>query len=232
MKKLRLLAVAFDTHLHPWELPRFRGAVAAKVGLEHDWFHNHDNEGGGFHHRYPKIQYKLHTRDGQMRPMLLCIDEGVEEAHHFFSHPNWDLVIGQQAHVMRIASLDVRQHTLQVWDDGDFRYHIHKWLALNAENFAEWQRTESLAGRVAMLERLLAAHILSFARGVGCEFERHLEVRITRLQRDDEWVSYKDVKILAFTLEFGTNASLPDWVGLGKGASMGFGVLRQQRKGR
>lgn len=45
MKKLRLLAVSFDTHINPWDLNKFRGAVSRKVGLEHEWFHNHDNAG-------------------------------------------------------------------------------------------------------------------------------------------------------------------------------------------
>lgn len=59
MQPLRILSVTFDTHLDPWDLPKFRGAIARKVGLEHEWFHNHDNENGGYHQRYPLIQYKL-----------------------------------------------------------------------------------------------------------------------------------------------------------------------------
>jgi Cas6b N-terminal domain len=85
MKNLRILQVAFDTEIQPYELPYFRGAVARKVGIEHEWFHNHDNTNGGTHNRYPLIQYKLDTHKGQMRPMLLCLDEAIEEAHHFFS---------------------------------------------------------------------------------------------------------------------------------------------------
>lgn len=226
MKKLRLLSVSFDTHINPWDLPRFRGAVAQKVGYEHEWFHNHDNERGGFHQRYPKIQYKLDTHNGQQRPMLLCIEEGVEEAHHFFSQPDWGLTIGARDHDMRIAKLDVHQYTLGVWEH-DFLYRIHKWQALNSDNYAEWQRLDSLADRYRFLEETMASHILSFARGVDCDLERRFEVRITRLQKE-EWISYKGVKILAFTLEFKTNVSLPDWIGLGKGGSTGFGVVRRQ----
>jgi hypothetical protein len=43
MKNLRILQVAFDTEIQPYELPYFSGAVARKVGIEHEWFHNHDN---------------------------------------------------------------------------------------------------------------------------------------------------------------------------------------------
>jgi len=35
MKKLRVMTVAFDTTIEPYEIPAFRGAIASKVGLEH-----------------------------------------------------------------------------------------------------------------------------------------------------------------------------------------------------
>jgi hypothetical protein len=98
MKHLRTLAVTFDSQLPPWELPKFRGVFAHKVGLENEWFHNHNNETGGYHNRYPLIQYKVNARGGgAFQPMLLCIDQGVEEAHHFFSKPEWDMQVGQEA---------------------------------------------------------------------------------------------------------------------------------------
>ena len=60
-KALRLLSVTFQSTIEPWELPQFRGAMAHKVGLEHEWFHNHNNEDPDkpkLHYRYPLIQYK------------------------------------------------------------------------------------------------------------------------------------------------------------------------------
>lgn len=227
MKKLRTLAVSFDTQINPWELPRFRGAMAHKVGLEHEWFHNHDNETGGFHQRYPLIQYKIDPHKGERRPMLLCLDQGIEEAHHFFGQPDWSLDIGGQHHALRIAHLHVDQVNLHLWER-DFTYKVHKWIALNSDHFATWQRTDRLADRLQLLEEILTSHLLSFARGVDWQLENHLQVRLTDLLRE-EWVEYKDVKVLAFTIAFKTNASLPDLIGLGKGSSVGFGVVRRQR---
>jgi hypothetical protein len=250
MKKLRLLAVSFDSHLQPWDLPKFRGAVARKVGLEHEWFHNHDNSSapsgpaeagdwdsedaaptvaGGklcYHHRYPLIQYKIDTQGQQMRPMLLCLDDCIEEAHHFFSQADWSLRIGQQQHDMRISRLHVDQINLNVWENF-LPYRLHKWRALNSENFRQWQQLEGVAERFAFLENILAAHILSFARGVGWELDKRFEVKITQ-QLKEEWVSYKGIKVLAFTIEFKANISMPDFIGIGQGAGFGFGVVRRQ----
>ncbi len=229
MKKLRTLSVTFDSQLPPWELPRFRGAMAHKVGLQHEWFHNHNHDTGGFHQRYPLIQYKVNARDGGFQPMLLCVEEGVEEAHHFFSQPEWGLQVGQTHHEMRIAKLDVQQYTLNVWEDQQFHYRLHNWQALNTENYLEFRKLTSLSKRLAFLEERLAAQILTFARGVDWEVPRHFDVEITSLN-SEKWVPYKGVKVLAFTVEFSGNLSLPDWIGLGKGGSVGWGVVRRQVK--
>lgn len=226
MKKLRLLAVSFDTSIQPWDLKRFRGAVARKVGIEHEWFHNHDNTNGGYHHRYPLIQYKIDTHGRQMRPMLLCLDDCIEEAHHFFSQSDWGLHIGSEYHEMRIARLHVDQINLNVWEQC-FPYRLHKWRALNSENFRQWQQLEGVAERFAFLENILAAHILSFASGVGWELDKRFEVKITKHLKE-EWVSFKDIKVLAFTVEFKTNISLPDFIGLGAASGEGFGTVRRQ----
>jgi hypothetical protein len=57
MKTIRLLRVEFDAPLKPYEVPAFRGAVVAKVGREHDLFHNHLDD-TRYAYRYPLVQYK------------------------------------------------------------------------------------------------------------------------------------------------------------------------------
>ena len=224
---LRLLSVTFDTQIDPWELPRFRGAVARKVGLEHEWYHNHNAETDGYHQRYPLIQYKLDTHRGQQRPMLLCINQGVEEAHHFFSQPDWSLRIGANDHPLRIARLHVDQLALDV-SPQPFIYRIHKWKAFNPENYEIWQGLRGIAEQFAFLERLLATHIIAFAEGVGWRVAERFELKITDLLKREQ-ISNKGIRFEAFTLDFETNLALPEYVGLGKGVALGFGVVRRQR---
>jgi hypothetical protein len=128
---------------------------------------------------------------------------------------------------MRIARLHVDQINLNVWESF-LPYRLHKWRALNSDNFRQWQQLEGVAERFAFLENVLAAHLLSFARGVGWESDRRFEVKITKLLKE-EWVSFKDIKVLAFTVEFKANLSIPEFIGLGQGSGEGFGVVRRQR---
>ncbi len=229
MKKLRILQVSFDSNLQPYQLPAFRGAVARKVGIEHEWFHNHDNENGGTHNRYPLIQYKLDTYKGQMRPMLLCLEQGIEEAHHLFSQPDWSLNLNGEEHNLKIADLYVNQYTLNTWER-PFRYRIHKWQAMNTENYQKYQLLRGLVERTRFLEQLLNNQIQSFAKGVDWDITNDFAVKVLTEPRE-EWLQYKHrQKTLVFTVDFECPLSLPDYVGLGKGASRGLGVVRQIRE--
>ncbi len=229
MTQLRILSVSFDAHVPPWQLPQFRGAMAHKVGLEHDWFHNHDNENGGYHQRYPLIQYKIDRRGEQMCPMLLCLQHGIEEAHHFFSRPDWSLRIGDRDLPMRIARLDVSQHPLRV-TEAPLRYRLHRWKPFNPENYQHYRSLSGIAEQFAFLESLLGSHILAFASGVDWQIDGHFQLKITDLLKS-EWMEYKGLKVMGFTIDFETNLTLPAGIGLGKAVSMGYGRLQRQRGG-
>ncbi|MBN8685009.1 MAG: hypothetical protein J0L99_20345 [Chitinophagales bacterium] len=217
---LRLLSVQFDTPLEPWELPAFRGAVAKKAGWEHELFHNHKAETGGFHYRFPLIQYK----QDHGRAMLVCLNEGIEELHHFFSQPDWTLTLNGRPAPVRIQRLDVKQYQLGVWEK-PFRYHIRQWLALNEENYETYRNHGSLLEKIFQLQQILRNQLVGLLHQLGYTPEHTIEVFVQNL-RDERWVSYKGVKVLAFSLEFSCNVALPDYIGIGKGCSTGWGVVK------
>lgn len=227
LKSLRMLEVSFQTFLQPWELSKFRGAMAHKVGLENDWFHNHNNEDEqkeeSYHYRYPLIQYKLHRK----RPLLLCIDRGVDEAHHFFTQSDWSLKIGAKQHDMHIHHLHLQEYNLHYWEQPKL-YRLHNWLALNSENYRAMKACRGLRERLELLERILRNHILKFYGAMGVHLEEKLEVYITD-PLDLKRVSYKGIKKEAYTLDFETNVFLPNFIGLGQGSSVGFGVVKPYR---
>jgi hypothetical protein len=217
---LRLLSVAFDTPIEPWELPAFRAAVSRKAGLEHEMFHNHDNENGGYHYRFPLIQYK----QDHGKPMMFCLNAGIEELHHFFSQPDWTLDLNGRTAPIRIANLNVRQYRLGVWERS-FRYHIRNWLALNEDNYGTYIRLPGLVEKMALLEQILRNQIVGLLHEFDYEPERQVEVKVQQL-KGEKWVEFKRIKVLAFSLEFTTNVALPDYLGLGKGCSSGWGVVK------
>ena len=217
---IRYLAVQFDTPIAPWELTTFRGAVAHKAGLEHELFHNHNNTEGGFHYRLPLIQYKQEYG----RPLIVCLNEGVDALQHFFSQPDWTLELNGRSAPVRIARIDAKHYPLAPGAESR-RYHIRHWIALNEDNYRVYQALQNLVERLFLLQQILRNQIVALYQQLGIQPDRHIDVHIQHL-KDERWVTYKGVKVLAFSFEFLTNATLPDYLGLGKGASVGWGVVK------
>lgn len=222
MKRIRYLTIRFDTDLYDYELPAFRGAVVALVGAQHTLFHNHLGT-DQFLYRYPVIQYK---RIGN-NPAIICLDDGVDEIHHVFSNASWEVVIGDRPVELRIKDMRLNQFTMQAWAH-EFPFHIRNWLALNQKNYDAYQELTGLVERITFLEHILTGNILSMAKGLDWRIDREVVVRINDLS-PLRWVKFKDQKLAAFDADFSTNVFLPDFMGLGKGVSLGFGVVTRQR---
>ncbi len=198
MKKLRTLTVVFDNELKPWEVPAFRGAVIAKVGLENLLFHQHLPD-GGFINKYPLIQYK----NIRQSPAIFCVEAGVEEIHKLFGQKSWEISIGDNKMVLKVDQLDLKTLTLNVWDKR-FNYKINRWQALNSDNYKKYKELEGLADRLHFLESILKANILSFAKAIEWNIEKPIELKIKDITAQNI-AKHKDIKVEVFDVEFGCN---------------------------
>ncbi len=222
MKKIRFLKVQFDAEIEGWEIPAFRGSVIQKAGEQHITFHNHINDQEVIY-RYPVIQYKRIGRN----PALICVDFGVDEVHHFFNNRNLDIEISGRKLSLNVKYLQMNQFTLQVWEKS-FSMRLTQWLALNQENYAKYRATTDAFVHLTLLEGILKANIISFAKGIGWDVDKDIRLRIDTIEKS-RLVTYKEQKLMAFDVTFRTNVFLPDYLGLGKGVSHGFGTVRQVR---
>ena len=109
-------------------------------------------------------------------------------------------------------------------ENADSHYRLRSWLPLNSENYKQYQESESLVERIQILERVLVGNILSFLKGVDIYLEEQLAVHVTDIT-GQRAVTYKKVKLMAFDIEFKANIQLPQYIGIGKNASIGCGVL-------
>jgi len=217
IKKLRILQVHFENEIDPWEVAAFRGAVIETAGKEHVLFHNHKDD--TFIYSYPLIQYKSIRR----KPVLMSIDQGIEEIHHFFENIQTGILLNGKPYELKIEKLNMNQFTMQVWDKM-WDYRIDNWLALNKENYIKFNETEAMADRIQLLEKTLKGNILSFAKGIGWEVDKEIKLHIKNM-REPKTISYKGNKLSSFSLVCSTNVFLPNYIGLGKGVSTGFGVV-------
>lgn len=218
MKRIRYLTVRFDTDLHDYELPAFRGAIVKLVGSEHTLFHNHLST-DQFLYRYPIIQYKQIGSN----PAIICLDEGVDEIHHLFLQSSWKIDLNGRPLTLTVKDLRLSQYTLQA-GEAMFPFKLTDWLALNSANYARYQTLTTEADRINLLERVLRGNILSMAKGLDWRIDQEVRVRILRCSPLC-WLKFKGQLLVGFDVEFATNIFLPDWIGLGKGVSIGFGVV-------
>jgi len=217
-----LLQIIFQPRILARELPAFRGAVAQKVGREHEWFHNHDNSGEGgssYHYRYPLVQYRRF--DG--RPGILLVGEGVQQAMHFFAQADWGVSFTRDHKRLEVS--EMKRHKGEIGLAGRRqRYRLRDYLAFNQKNYERYQRAKGLKERAALTEKALVGHVLSLATGVGYHFPRRFELQLTDIL-GQRTVRLSGNKMLAFELEFETDAVLPPLLGMGRGVSRGYGSL-------
>jgi hypothetical protein len=219
--EVRTLLVTFR-HRGP-EIPigAFRGAIVEKVGRQHVIFHNHEDDGASIY-RYPLIQYKRYK--GQ--PSIFCIGDGVDEIHRLFMQPDWDLdILGDRVR-LQVDRLDLKTHAVQL--NGKMHaYMLRDWQGLNRENHARFHAATNAWQQKEMLQRILTGNLLSFAKGIGWFIEGRVlaDVPSPPLLKTRK---FKGVNIDVFDMEIVTNMTLPEGLGIGKGVSLGYGVIENK----
>lgn len=222
MKKIRVLHIEFENMIEPYEVPAFRSAIIETAGRENTLFHNHKQ--GNYRYAYPLIQYKQIRR----RPTITCIDEGVDEIHHFFERKQLGLVLGNRPYELVVDKILLNQFNMQVWNT-DFEYSIWKWLPLNQKNHQLYKQIDDLRARAEFLEKILTGNILSFAKGIEWDVDKQIRVRIKEI-RNTGLIRVKDIPREAFNVYFTSNVFLPNYIGLGRNASLGFGMVKQLKQ--
>ena len=222
-KKIRVLTIWFDAEIENYEIPAFRGAIASKTSNDNMLFHNHLKNGDGFRYAYPLIQYKRIRKN----PAIVCIEQGVDEIHKYFENKCWDIEISGRWLSMKLGGINMNQFVMQVWDRS-FSYTISNWIALNQENYPRYLELEKESEKREMLESILRANILSFAKGIGWHIENEIRVSINEI-RNARGVMLKGKKMIGFDVVFSSNVFLPNTIGLGKSVSLGFGTVRSSK---
>jgi hypothetical protein len=216
--QIKVLQVYFRNNLGFDDLPAFRAAISNVAGHEHILFHHHDGE--GFLYKYPKIQYKISSG----RPMLYCIETAIEELSHFFSKQERFMVLHGKRHDLEVTSMRQHYYSLKV-NKSLSKYSIRNWLPLNQDNFRKYQQLTAVKDKIIFLEKILTANILSFAKGVGWKVPEEIKLNLLEVPFS-RTKTVKDVKMQVFSALFETNVFLPNYTGLGKLSSIGYGTVK------
>lgn len=216
--KIPYLLVVFNNELELHEVPLFRGAIIDKVSQDLSLFHNHNDD--KLFYRYPLIQYKRVSG----KAAIFCVGQGTESVGYFFAQSDFAVNIGDRPDLLTVQSITANHWLLQVWN-GEFRYSIRKWLPFNQANYNKYHTEDGIVKKTLQLEHTLIGNILSMCSGLNCHLNQKITCKITGFNDCHSYL-YKGVKMQGVDAEFTTNIYLPDYIGVGKGVSLGFGMVK------
>lgn len=196
---------------------QLRGYFATKFN-EYILLHHHNAD--KFVYRYPLVQYKIL----QSIPTIIGINEGSHLLKEIY-HLSPSIRLGEDEYRIVREGIDVRR--LPFGLDTTFRTYefITPWIALNQENYQAFYRAKSAVERQDLLRRILTGNILSMSKSLGYQVPGQIrsEVDIRPAKQ-----RLKDVNVMAFSGKFYCNFQIPDYLGIGKSVSRGFGALKQK----
>jgi hypothetical protein len=204
-----------DIQLQTRDAHKLRGYFGNLFKEHSPLLHNH-YEDGSSRYAYPLVQYKVIDKI----PVLVGFQEGADLLISLFLQIR-EIDIEGQLYPVLAKNIQQKQYELIV-NKQLYNYSFKTlWMALNQENFKKYQELDE-PERTTFLNRQLQNNILSFYKGLSFFTEERIMV-ITRLE--EKQTLFKNHSMLAFSGEFTSNAYLPEWTGIGKAVSRGFGTI-------
>lgn len=217
MRKTTLLLNHIN--LKPSQIHKLRGFVG-NVFNDHDLIHNHDKNGKPIY-RYPLIQFKLINKT----PAIIAITyEAVQIFTEIFMKMDEINIDGT---VIPVYEKDLKVEEVEFgYSDETFMYEfVSPWIGLNQSNYKKYSEGSKTVERNALLKRSMTGNILSMAKGLDCWLEKNQPIMLD-LQLREKPVTLKGKTMVGFSGIFKANFIIPDYLGIGKSVSRGFGVVK------
>ncbi|HBY57580.1 MAG TPA: hypothetical protein DEG96_06950 [Candidatus Atribacteria bacterium] len=193
---------------------KLRGYFADKF-KEYTLIHHH-LENNKFLYKFPLIQYKVLNG----KPQVLGINEGAEILQKIYEEIEF-LKFGDNIYPVKEKQIVFRTEELGITNQINNYKFITPWLALNEENYKKYNSLDSVS-RPELLEKILIGNIISMSKSLGYVVEEKI---VAKVKARSTQVSLKSIPMIGFLGTFQVNFHLPDYLGLGKSVSRGFGTI-------
>lgn len=182
----------------------------------------HHHVENGFLCTYPKIQYKII----EGTPFMIGIDEGARVLKEISGNIK-KLELGSS--VYKVSSKQINEQEAEIVSQKEmYNYRfLTPWFALNQKNYATFIEIKDFREKKLFLNNILIGNLLSMCKGLGIIVNTRLNVH-SRLK--EERIEFKGIPLTGFTGEFMVNFTIPDFFGIGKNTSHGFGTVRRVKE--
>ncbi len=211
--KILRLTLHSDTPMSG-DAAKLRGFFATSFN-EHALLHQHVTD--KLIYKYPLIQYKMLDRT----PLVLGINEGAEVLKEIYDKFS-EIKLGESTYSIMERGITLKSEEFGCSDQILSYRFATPWLALSQENYPKYLDA-SWEERKVLLRKILVGNILSASKGLGYVATQHIRLEVGRMQ--DKICMLKGTKVTGFRGEFTTNFAIPDYLGLGKSVSRGYGAV-------
>jgi len=207
-----------DSGISSNDAEKIRGYIGRKF-IEDSFLHQH-TENNKLIYRYPVVQYKV--IDG--KPLLIGIKGGVESLWKVFDDMS-ELNLDDNTHEIFDKKSLLKQVHIGVLDRQLSYSFLTPWLALNEKNYEKYQKLGTWAKKKELLESILIGNIISMSKSLGYTVPEPIKSNIISLK--EVQTKLKGTPMLGFVGTFSVNFSIPDYWGIGKSVSRGFGTIKR-----
>jgi hypothetical protein len=172
-------------------------------------------------YRYPLIQFKLIDKT----PAIIAItDKAVSIFSEIFM--KLDKIIIEDT-VIPVFEKDLKVEEVEFgYSDEIFMYEFASpWIGLNQKNFKKYNEADR-EEKNEMLKRVITGNILSMSKYLDCWLSKDQKIKID-IKLKEIKVNLKGKSMTGFNGIFKTNFLIPDYLGIGKSVSRGFGAVRR-----
>ncbi|MCI0493530.1 hypothetical protein L0Z72_00875 [candidate division KSB1 bacterium] len=218
MPKLQTLILTLgDEKFFRRDVPKLRGYFASKFP-EYIELHHHI-EAKKYVYSYPLVQYKVIDD----KPTIVGIGDGAEILKQIYNQVN-EMTIGDVTIPIHEKKIVVNEADFGLTEELHFYRFLSPWLGLNQKNYKLFQENSDPEFRFDLLNRVLIGNMISLSKALGYTVPGRILVSAdTRLRL----IKLKGVDMSGFTGFFAANFLLPDFIGIGKSVSRGFGTVQQ-----
>ncbi len=199
------------------EAKDLRGAIANR-NRDESLFHQHTTNGKVIF-KYPLIQYKIIKGEG----ILVGINEGAKTVVNLEILKEEFELCGEK---YTLLQNELKFHSNSIGISEEFLPYsfLTPWLALNEKNYKRYHELKDWQEKKGFLTKILIGNIISMSKGIGYTISEPIKTEIGFLK--EVKTSLKGTSMLGFLGTFSVNFEIPDYFGIGKSVSRGFGTIK------
>ncbi|MCL0071136.1 hypothetical protein M1N41_00965 [Thermodesulfovibrionales bacterium] len=195
-----------------------RGCIANRFP-QYDILHNHKKD-GNLLYIYPRVQFRVIKGEGY----IIGIEEGANLQREIEPQIE-DIELNGHSHLVAQKQLIFEDVNFGLTDFPCRYRFIKPWLALNERNYSFYKKLRNPKRKEDFLKDILTGNLLSIAKSLGYIVDQKIQVAAIKLHEQETFL--KGTPMLGFLGTFSVNFEIPNYWGIGKSVSRGFGTVKK-----